>query len=107
MASACYYVAYNQNIKISNRPFLSFPWLFREYLTAIKRRDCGIPPKTLESVIHKELGESAKLVVTKLLPDLKNCVKEKHSSELFQITPYGSSSVFLCEAESDVDICIS
>ena len=121
MASACYYVAYNQNIKISNRPFLSFPWLFREYLTAIKRRDCGIPPKTLESVIHKELGESAKLVVTKLLPDLKNCVKEKeqifdivkktveekHSSELFQITPYGSSSVFLCEAESDLDICIS
>ena len=76
-----------------------------------------------DKVIHKEVGETALKEVLAGLSHLKTFLIEKdevfakiktaiekqsshHGSEFFNIQPYGSTSVLLCEAESDVDICV-
>ena len=39
LASAWYFVAYNQNRERQGRPFLSFPWLIAQWLCQIKKRN--------------------------------------------------------------------
>ena len=130
MVSACYRVAYDQNREdnkrkrrdkmITSRPFLSFPWTVGEILRQIKKKSSFLPPKTSESTINKEIGWTVKLLMDKDLAGLKSSIKEKE--EIFasiksvveseaknrglEVFPYGSSSVFLSEDFSDIDICV-
>ena len=133
MVSACYRVAYDQNMhmkkskkhsqKMTERPFLSFPWIVGDYLGEIKKNTAYLPPKFREDLIHKEIGESVKSLFDANKLSLRNDVEEKEKivclarvaieanatigpENMFEVYPYGSSSVFLCEQNSDVDICV-
>jgi hypothetical protein len=79
-----------------------------------------VPQSVPDRVIHRELGESAVAEVSAELAHLKevmvakdavlNLVKDtilkQNPPDYFSVRPYGSTSVLLCEAESDVDICV-
>ena len=120
VVAAVYSVSYDQNIRPEKRPFLSFPWVVADILGQIKMKNCRNPPKTSEADIHREVGESAqKLMVdqtfsmktivqekNKVLLKIRESIETKIGKENVSVTAYGSSSVFLCEEESDLDICI-
>ena len=81
-----------------------------------------VPQSLPDKMIHGEVGRSALGEVTAYLAHLKEVMAEKDhvfrvvkeaidrqtatTTALFNIRPYGSTSVLLCEAESDVDICV-
>ena len=120
LVAAVYSVSYDQNIRPEKRPFLSFPWVVADILGQIKMKNCRNPPKTSEANIHRELGESAQKLMVDQTFSMKTIVQEKNhvllkiresietkmGKEIVSVTAYGSSSVFLCEEESDLDICI-
>ena len=118
-ASAWYLATYQQKGDV----FLSFPWIVAPYLCSI------VPQRRIHdvSLLHCSIGKSAKecicknneyivsLVKSKLsvLPRIESCVN-KYMRELFhsvdkffEITAFGSVSVYLCETQSDLDLSIS
>ena len=125
-AAAWYRAAYDQNISHdTHRPFLSFPWIVHEVLCDIKKEKFEMPDAS-ENVIKNVIGESAVEIMKRErdyddnfhIDLLKEKIKEKdtHLQKIrkfinnynpniqFEISPYGSSSIFLNDIGSDLDI---
>ena len=118
-ASAWYMATYQQRGDV----FLSFPWIVAQYLCDI------VPQRRIRevSLLHSSIGKSAKeyicknsdyitsLVKSKLsvLPSIESCINEymricfPSVIKFFEITAFGSVSVYLCEQQSDLDLSIS
>ena len=123
-AAAWYKVAYDQNKEFKNRPFLSFPWIVYEWLCQLKGRNHTSPQCTHVN-IEIQLGRSSvetlleatsfhkfdvnllreKLVEKQLsLDKIKGKLSESYGEDFFDMRPYGSCSILLCEEDSDLDI---
>ena len=125
-AAAWYRAAYDQNISHDTvRPFLSFPWIVHEVLCSIKEEKYEMPDASA-NVVEKVVGESAiaifrrernydkefhiDLLQVKLkekdkdFEKIRKCINNYNPNIQFEISPYGSSSIFLCDFKSDLDI---
>ena len=125
-ASAWYRVAYDQNIEFKDRPFLSFPWIAYEWLCQIKQNTFSLPELTNRFIdrelgitsmemLHKETDSDKftvdllkrKLGQKKVIFDLiEQKFKDKCGEGMFELKVYGSTSILLCEEDSDLDICV-
>ena len=118
-ASAWYRVAYDQNIEFSNRPFLSFPWIAYEKLCEIKRETFKLPQLTT-SYIENSLGATALKILqpemdplrtqlskkTRICDQLDKKLTDTFGQGMFELKPYGSSSILLSDESSDIDIFV-
>ena len=125
-AAAWYRVAYDQNKEYKDRPFLSFPWIAYEFLCKLKGSRNKLP-EVLDSNIIKELGQSSLEVLyaestvedfnldflrkrliqkQKVLKIVSDQIAKKWGDDMFELRPYGSASMLLCEEDSDLDICV-
>ena len=116
---ACYKVAYDQDTYYDLRPFLSFPWIVFEELCLVKHKK-SVLPTILDTEIEEGFGRSSIDFVTAEVKILISCLtkkqlvlksiqetidKEVHPDH-YLLKAYGSTSMYLCEEHSDLDICI-
>ena len=124
-ASAWYRIVNDPEIKIpavdTDMIFLSFPWVMSDILCQIRLENNRKQP----SRILVNIGESALEFFRKnsspLLKDVSDKLKvmkevensiERYCCEAYKlkngfvVTAYGSTSIFVCEPESDIDICV-
>ena len=115
---ACYKVAYDQDTDYDLRPFLSFPWIVFEELCHVKHKK-SVLPTILDTEIEEEFGRSSIDVVMSEVKVLISCLNEKQlvlnsiqetieevHPDHYLLKAYGSTSMYLCEEHSDLDICI-
>ena len=130
-AAAWYLAAYQRQLQQSSELIsLSFPWLVGEHLCEILSIYQQPMPK--EHYFHWLIGNSAREYILqhsdniinlvekkrRLLPGIESiinqyaakfCKAKSHSEtqEIFKVEAYGSVSKYLCELQSDLDICVS
>ena len=119
-AFAWYYAAYNCDETIV---FYSFPWIVGEYLCAIspklKHRELELY-SLLGSSVREYISNNKEYILTTVesklstFPTVESSIKKYVSEVLksfdnsvFNITCFGSVSLFLCESQSDLDISIN
>ena len=120
-AYAWYYITYKQKPAKDQVTFLGFPWVVASYISEIRKKKDKVSP----SRAKYDIGKSSVLCFknkyyTTLLSDIQKkfnyvarverainyFTKETYQvSEGFLVQPYGSSSLFVSEPESDIDIC--
>ncbi|XP_065649338.1 uncharacterized protein LOC105846434 isoform X3 [Hydra vulgaris] len=112
----------NTNNVFERKKYLSFPWVVSDVLCEVFQEKHNQRP----SSFFIEIGSSAidyfnksSLLLLKTITDkakvldiieceIKRFVKKEYRiDEAFEISIYGSTSIYVCEPESDVDICIS
>ena len=125
-ASAWYRIVNDPEIKIQGRKqnaktFLSFPWVVLDVLCEMRKGKSG--EKISRRLVN--IGESALNLFKKnsrqLLVTITEKVKKGKAIEEaingflksagmkkngFLVEPYGSTSMYLCEDDSDIDICV-
>ena len=125
-ASSWYRIVNDQEIKINglkaNSRFFSFPWVVTDVLCEI-RKEKDRPQISRRMVTIGESGRKLFMknshqlshTITEKLKkakEIENAVnrfmkdKYKMGKEVFLIDAYGSTSMYLCEAESDIDVCV-
>ena len=125
-ASAWYRITNDPSIKVNyvhiqNEKFVSFPWVVYDILCDImakqnrkqpSRVNFCIGKSTLElfkknaNMLNKNISEKMKV-----MKDIENSIDRlaKENFKLnkgFLVNLYGSTSIYVCEPESDVDICV-
>lgn len=98
----------------------SFAWIVDDILCAIKKekqqtntkRPSAVLLRIGESVHEEFLNASFRLEsVIAAKEDILKCIKSEiervAGKECFTVTAYGSVSMYLCEQESDLDVCLS
>ncbi|XP_057311884.1 uncharacterized protein LOC130649592 [Hydractinia symbiolongicarpus] len=122
-ACAWYRVCNDQEIKITgcDKVFLSFPWVVSDVLCEIR----AAKQRDLPSRVYVNIGESAlalfkknSTVLLKSVTDKlrfqkdidiainKFCMEKFQLKNGFIVAMYGSTSLYVCEPESDVDVCV-
>ena len=117
---AWYYTAYTQPRE--NVIFYSFPWIMSEYLCGISNKReineselSSILGKTAREYLSENAGYIRSNVESKLstFPIVESCITNYVAAEtasndsIFNVTCFGSVSLFLCEPQSDLDISIN
>ena len=124
-ASAWYRISNDQEIVITglhnNKRFLSFPWVVNDILCEIRSEQSRNQPSRVlvnigESALELFKKHSSPLLKNiteklKVMKDVENCIERFCSATYkikkgFVVTAYGSTSIFVCEPESDMDICV-
>ena len=126
-AAAWYIKAYEQQQDVT---FLSFPWIVGEELCKIARMYKN--PVHMTHNLHLQIGTSAREYISRNNDNILNIVEEKKSmlpkihsvinkyaykacnlqeaaetNDFFKIEAYGSVTKYLCELQSDLDVCVS
>ena len=120
-AYAWYYVAYSKKPADDKIKFLGFPWIVADYLCQIRKRKDQNTSNKINYIIGKSVVLQFKQKYYKtLIKDIQakfnyvqrverainNFTKDKYQiSRGFIVQPYGSTSLYVCEPESDIDIC--
>ena len=130
-AAAWYLTAYQRQYQQSGELiFLSFPWLVGDHLCEIV--SMHQQPKPEEQYLHSLIGNSAREYISQhsdniaylvekkkgLLPNIKSIINQyaaklckakslSGTQDVFKVEAYGSVSKYLCELQSDLDICVS
>ncbi|KAI6655757.1 RNA-dependent RNA polymerase 1-like [Oopsacas minuta] len=130
-AAAWYITAYQyQQQQTNDIIFLSFPWLVGEYLCEIV--SIYQQPIPIGHNLHTGIGKSAREYISRNSDNIVNVVEGKinllpkiHSAinkyafhacrtdetcqveDIFRIEAYGSVSKYLCELQSDLDVCVT
>ena len=123
-ASSWYRIVNDNSIKVhgsTKQKFLSFPWIVSDVLCQIKcQQKIYQPSLTLcsigNSIIQHFATISRDMLVdhkkkTRVVKDIENsidslCKQRSGYPNAFQVCLYGSTSIFLSETDSDIDICI-
>ena len=120
-AYAWYFVVCNKKPSKGRFKYLGFPWVVADYLCKIRNhKDTGTPSRT-----NYTIGKSAVLLfrqnyeilssdiqrkfdyIEKVDRTINQFAKEKYQvSNGFIVQPYGSTSLYVSEPESDIDICV-
>ena len=130
-ASAWYLTAYHQQTEKSDGLIsLSFPWIVGEHLCEIVSMHQQPMPE--KHSLHCLLGSSARKYIlqhrgnitnlvekkSSLLPNIESIINQyaakfckvmggSETQNIFKVEAYGSVSKYLCELQSDLDICVS
>ncbi|CAK0821156.1 unnamed protein product [Prorocentrum cordatum] len=126
-ASACYEAAYRP--APGGRSCRCFAWVVGDVLCQIKAGLASPASGPACDRVHELVGESALRHVQLSLPEVESMVRSKlavletvqsalnaycasllggaAAEQVFEARAFGSTSIFLCEPESDLDICIT
>ena len=117
---AWYYTAYTQSPE--NMVFYSFPWIMSEYMCNVSNEREGnvselssVLGRTAREYLEENAGYIRSNVESKLstFPIVESCITNYVAAEtasndsIFNVTCFGSVSLFLCEPQSDLDISIN
>uniref|UniRef100_A0A7S4Q0T0 RNA-dependent RNA polymerase n=1 Tax=Alexandrium monilatum TaxID=311494 RepID=A0A7S4Q0T0_9DINO len=120
-ASAWYEAAYRPAEQRSARPCRSFAWVAGDVLCEIKRRGGGAPGPKID--VQTLIGMSARDEALEAVPLVQQTVASRMAvaarvqhaldpapvraaERAFSVRPFGSVALCLCEAESDLDVCV-
>ncbi|XP_065649354.1 uncharacterized protein LOC100214913 isoform X3 [Hydra vulgaris] len=122
-ACAWYNLVYDNAIKIvgHKKKYLSFPWVISDVLCELFQEIHSQKPSSFfldvgssalnyfsksSSLLLKNITDKAK-VLNIIDHAIQRFVKKEYRiDKAFKVSTYGSTSIYVCEPESDVDICI-
>ncbi|XP_065649345.1 uncharacterized protein LOC105846402 isoform X2 [Hydra vulgaris] len=122
-ACAWYNLVNDKTIKIigHNKKYLSFPWVISDVLCEVFQRKHNQRPSNFyldiglsalnyfsksSSLLLKIIADKTKVLNTIGYGIQRFVKKEFEVDRAFRVSTYGSTSIYVCEPESDVDICI-
>ena len=120
-AYAWYFVVCNKKPSKSRFKYVGFPWMVADYICKIRNsKDTVTPSRT-----NYTIGESAVQLFKQKCKIMSSDIQKKidyvkevertinqYSKEKYQVSkgfivqPYGSTSLYVSELESDIDICV-
>ena len=120
-AYAWYFVVCNNKSSKGRFKYVGFPWVVADYLCKVrKNKDTGTPSRT-----NYTIGKSAVVLFKQKYKILSSDIQRKFDyieevdrtinqftkqnyqvSKGFIVQPYGSTSLYVSEPESDIDLCV-